>query len=52
MGATQPVSGRLEKLRESTWRQPSPSVLARWAAVLSLDLAMRFRPAALDLPRF
>ena len=46
MGVSQPVIARLEKPFESTWRQPSLSVLARYAAALGLVLEVRLRPAA------
>jgi len=46
MGVSQPVIARLEKPLEPTWRQPSLSVLSRYAAALDLVLEVRFRPAA------
>jgi transcriptional regulator with XRE-family HTH domain len=46
MGVSQPVIARLEKPLESPWRQPSLSVLARYAAALGLVLEVRLRPAA------
>jgi transcriptional regulator with XRE-family HTH domain len=46
MGVSQPVIARLEKPLEPTWRQPSLSVLSRYAAALGLVLEVRFRPAA------
>lgn len=46
MGVSQPVIARLEKPFEATWRQPSLSVLARYAAALGLVLEVRLRPAA------
>jgi DNA-binding XRE family transcriptional regulator len=38
MGVSQPVIARLEKPLEPTWRQPSLSVLSRYAAALGLIL--------------
>ncbi len=46
MGVTQPVIARLEKPLESSWRQPSLSVLSRYAAALGLTIEVRLRPAA------
>jgi len=46
MGVSQPVIARLEKPFESSWRQPSLSVLARYAAALGLTLEVRVRRAA------
>ena len=46
MAVTQPVIARLEKPLEPTWRQPSLSVLSRYAAALGLVLEVRLRPAA------
>jgi DNA-binding XRE family transcriptional regulator len=46
MGVTQPVIARLEKPLEPKWRQPSLSVLSRYAAALGLILELRLRPAA------
>jgi Trp operon repressor len=46
MGVSQPVIARLEKPLEAAWRQPSLSVLARYAAALGLVLEVRLRPAA------
>ena len=46
MGVSQPVIARLEKPFEPTWRQPSLSVLSRYAAALGLTLEVRLRPAA------
>jgi transcriptional regulator with XRE-family HTH domain len=46
MGVSQPVIARLEKPLEPTWRQPSLSVLSRYAAALGLVLEVRLRPAA------
>jgi predicted XRE-type DNA-binding protein len=46
MGVTQPVIARLEKPLDRTWRQPSLSVLSRYAAALGLVLEVRLRPAA------
>jgi hypothetical protein len=46
MGVSQPVIARLEKPLETTWRQPSLSVLSRYAAALGLVLEVRLRPAA------
>ncbi len=46
MGVSQPVIARLEKPFESTWRQPSLTVLSRYAAALGLVLEVRLRPAA------
>jgi transcriptional regulator with XRE-family HTH domain len=46
MGVSQPVIARLEKPLESTWRQPSLTVLSRYAAALGLVLEVRLRPAA------
>jgi hypothetical protein len=46
MGVSQPVIARLEKPLESSWRQPSLSVLSRYAAALGLVLEVRLRPAA------
>lgn len=46
MGVSQPVIARLEKPLEPTWRQPSLSVLSRYAAGLGLVLEVRLRPAA------
>jgi len=46
MGVSQPVIARLEKPFEPTWRQPSLSVLSRYATALGLTLEVRLRPAA------
>jgi len=46
MGVTQPVIARLEKPLEPTWRQPSLSVLSRYAAAVGLVLEVHLRPAA------
>jgi len=46
MGVSQPVIAQLEKPLESSWRQPSLSVLSRYAAALGLILEVRLRPAA------
>ncbi len=46
MGVSQPVIARLEKPLEPTWRQPSLSVLSRYAAALGMVLEVRLRPAA------
>lgn len=46
MGVSQPVIARLEKPFESNWRQPSLSVLSRYAAALGLTLEVRVRRAA------
>ena len=46
MGVTQPVIARLEKPLEATWRQPSLSVLSRYAAAVGLFLGARLRHAA------
>jgi hypothetical protein len=46
MGVTQPVIARLEKPLDRAWRQPSLSVLSRYAAALGLLLEVRLRPAA------
>jgi hypothetical protein len=46
MGISQPVIARLEKPLEPSWRQPSLSVLSRYAAALGLVLEVRLRPAA------
>ncbi len=46
MGVTQPVIARLEKPFDSAWRQPSLSVLSRYAAALGLVLEVRLRRAA------
>jgi predicted XRE-type DNA-binding protein len=46
MRVTQPVIARLEKPLEPTWRQPSLSVLSRYAAAVGLVLEVRLRPAA------
>jgi ribosome-binding protein aMBF1 (putative translation factor) len=46
MGVSQPVIARLEKPLEPTWRQPSLSVLSRYAAALGLVLEVHLRPAA------
>jgi predicted XRE-type DNA-binding protein len=46
MGVTQPVIARLEKPLEPTWRQPSLTVLSRYAAALGLVLEVRLRAAA------
>lgn len=46
MGVSQPVIARPEKPLEPTWRQPSLSVLSRYAAALGLVLEVRLRPAA------
>ena len=46
MGVSQPVIARLEKPFESNWRQPSLSVLSRYAAALGLTLEVRLRRVA------
>jgi DNA-binding XRE family transcriptional regulator len=46
MGVSQPVIARLEKPFESSWRQPSLTVLSRYAATLGLTLEVRVRRAA------
>jgi ribosome-binding protein aMBF1 (putative translation factor) len=46
MRVSQPVIARLEKPLEPAWRQPSLSVLSRYAAALGLVLEVRLRPAA------
>jgi DNA-binding XRE family transcriptional regulator len=46
MGVSQPVIARLEKPFESSWRQPSLSVLSRYAAALGLTLEVHVRRAA------
>jgi len=46
MGVTQPVIARLEKPFDAAWRQPSLSVLSRFAAALGLVLEVRLRRAA------
>ena len=46
MGVSQPVIARLEKPFEASWRQPSLSVLSRYAAALGLTLEVRLRRAA------
>ncbi len=46
MGVTQPVIARLEKPFDAAWRQPSLSVLSRYAAALGLVLEVRLRRAA------
>ena len=46
MGVTQPVIARLEKPLDAAWRQPSLSVLSRYAAALGLVLEVRLRWAA------
>ncbi len=46
MGVSQPVIARLEKPFEPTWRQPSLSVLSRYAAAMGLVLEVRLRSAA------
>ena len=46
IGVSQPVIARLEKPFEPTWRQPSLTVLSRYAAALGLVLEVRLRPAA------
>ena len=46
MDVSQPVIARLEKPLESSWRQPSLSVLSRYAAALGLTLEVRVRRAA------
>jgi ribosome-binding protein aMBF1 (putative translation factor) len=46
MGVSQPVIARLERPLEATWRQPSLSVLARYAAALGFVLEVRLLPAA------
>ncbi len=46
MGVKQPVVARLEKPFEPAWRQPSLSVLSRYAAALGLVLEVRLRRAA------
>jgi phage-related protein len=44
--ARQLVIARLEKPLEPTWRQPSLSVLSRYAAALGLVLEVPLRPPA------
>ena len=46
MRVTQPVIARLEKPFDAAWRQPSLSVLSRYAAALALVLEVRLRRAA------
>ncbi len=46
MGVKQPVIARLEKPFDAAWRQPSLSVLSRYAAALGLVLEVRLRRAA------
>jgi DNA-binding XRE family transcriptional regulator len=46
MEVSQPVIARLEKPFEPSWRQPSLSVLSRYAAALGLTLEVRVRRAA------
>lgn len=46
MDVSQPVIARLEKPFEPSWRQPSLSVLSRYAAALGLTLEVRVRRAA------
>ena len=46
MEVSQPVIARLEKPFEPSWRQPSLSVLSRYATALGLVLEVRLRPAA------
>jgi DNA-binding XRE family transcriptional regulator len=46
MGVSQPVIARLEKPLEPSWRQPSLSVLSRYAAALGMVIEVRLRPAA------
>jgi DNA-binding XRE family transcriptional regulator len=46
MGVSQPVIARLEKPFEPSWRQPSLSVLSRYAAALGMVIEVRLRPAA------
>jgi ribosome-binding protein aMBF1 (putative translation factor) len=46
MRVSQPVVARLEKPLDPNWRQPSLSVLSRYAAALGLTLEVRVRRAA------
>jgi hypothetical protein len=46
MGVSRPAVARLEKPFEPTWRQPSLSVISRYAAALGLGIEVRLRPAA------
>ena len=43
MGVSQPVIARLERPLEPTWRQPSLSVLSRYARALGVALELRVR---------
>ena len=43
MGVSQPVVARLERPLEGAWRQPSLSVLSRYARALGLELELRVR---------
>ncbi len=43
MGASQPVVARLERPVDPSWRQPSLSVLSRYARALGLEIALRVR---------
>ena len=46
MGVSQPVIARLERPLEAAWRQPSLSVLSRYARALGLELELRVRHPA------
>ncbi len=43
MGVSQPVVARLERPLEEAWRQPSLSVLSRYARALGLELELRVK---------
>ena len=43
MGVSQPVVARLERPLEGAWRQPSLSVLSRYARALGLELELRVK---------
>ena len=43
MGVSQPVIARLERPLEEAWRQPSLSVLSRYARALGLELEFRVK---------
>ena len=43
MGVSQPVVARLERPLEPSWRQPSLSVLSRYARALGLEIEVRVR---------
>ncbi len=45
MGVSQPVVARLERPMEARWRQPSLSVLSRYAHALGLELELRVKRA-------